>query len=238
MKLAEACGIRRFGFSMTIRKGMKPGSGIGSSAASSVGGALAMASLLGITNKDLILEAAGMGEELIAGSRHFDNVAAALFGGFTVVSDARSRTILRIRPPRFEVAVVIPGISVETKRARKLLPDKVPMGDAVANLSWASGMIHAMLTKDVTAVGRYLEDRLALPYRKSLIPAYDDVKEAAMSSGAAGVSIGGSGPTVFAICEDGGERVRKAMAKAFKSKGGLSTESFVTVPGTGARVEK
>lgn len=237
IKLAEACGCGRFGFSMTIRKGMKPGSGIGSSAASSVGGALAMASLLGVRNKDLILEAAGMGEELIAGSRHFDNVAAALYGGFTVVSDARSRTILRIRPPVFEVAVVIPDISVETKRARQLLPGKVPMGDAVTNLSWASGMVHAMMTKDVRAVGSYLDDRLALPYRKTLIPAFDDVRDAALSAGAVGVSIGGSGPTVFAVCEDGADRVRKAMAGAFRSKGGLRSDSFVTIPGSGARVE-
>lgn len=236
IKLAEACGCRRFGFSMTIKKGMKPGSGIGSSAASSVGGALAMASLLGITNKDLILEAAGMGEELIAGSRHFDNVAAALYGGFTVVADARSRTILRIRPPEFEVAVVIPDVSVETKRARKLLPDKVPMRDAVTNLSWASGMVHAMMTKDVRAVGAYLDDRLATPYRKALIPGYDAARTAALSAGAAGVSIGGSGPTVFAVCEDGGERVARAMRKAIQSDAGIGSRSFVTAPGDGAHV--
>lgn len=238
IKLAEICGCRRFGFSMTIRKGMKPGSGIGSSAASSTGGALAMASLLGLRNKDLVLEAAGMGEELIAGSRHFDNVAAALFGGFTVVSDFRSRRILRIRPPKFELAVVVPDISVETRRARELLPDKVPIGDAVSNLSWASGMVHAMMTKDVRAIGSYLDDRLALPYRRSLIPAYDAVRESAISAGASGFSIGGSGPAVFAVCEDGAERVMRAMQKTFRSEGGISSKSFVTVPGSGARIEE
>lgn len=236
LKLSELCGCERVGFSMTIRKGMKPGSGLGSSAASSTGGALAMAALLGVGKKELVLEAAAMGEELVAGSRHFDNVSAALYGGFTVVSDLRTRTVLRIRPPPFQVVVVVPDISVETKKAREMLPRSVPMEHAVVNIGLASGMLHAMMSRNVKQIGACLDDRLAIPYRSALIPGYGDVRDAALAAGAYGMSIGGSGPAVFAIARGNAATIRRSMVEAFK-KSGLRSESFVTVPGKGAKVE-
>lgn len=236
MQLAEMCGCGKVGFKMNIKKGMKPGSGIGSSAASSAGGALAMAALLGLRNKQMVLEAAAMGEELIAGSRHFDNVAAAIYGGFTIVSDVSTRTILRIRPPMFHVVVAIPDIAINTREARKILPRKVTMKDAVSNVGWASGMLHAMIKGDPKMIGKYLDDRLAVPYRKELIPGYEEVRRRAVEAGAYGVSIGGSGPAVFAIAQGKVDKIRKAMVTAFSEEAGLAAESFVTVPGTGARV--
>ncbi len=235
-KLAQMFGSGNLGFSMTIRKGTKPGSGLGSSAASSVGGALAMASILGVKDKRMMLEAAAMGEELVSGTRHFDNVAAALFGGFTVVSDIETRTVIWVRPPPFRIAVALPEISVETRKARALLPPTVRLGDAVCNVGWASGMMHAMMKRDVKLIGRYLDDRLALPYRKDLIPGYERVREAAVAAGALGVSIGGSGPAVFAVSEGNATRIRAAMVREFE-KVGLRSESFVTIPGNGARLE-
>jgi homoserine kinase len=237
MRLAELCGTEDVGFSMTVRKGIKPGSGIGSSAASSAGGALAMAAILGLKSKEMVLEAAAMGEELVAGSRHFDNVAAAIYGGFTVVSDLRTRTVIQIRPPRFQVIVALPDISVETRKAREILPKGIPISDAVCNVGWASGMLHAMMKRNTRMIGAYLDDKLALPYRKALIPGYEDVRAAALEAGALGVSIGGSGPTVFAISQGNAVKIKKAMAAAFKRCAGLGSETFVTLPGTGAKVQ-
>ncbi len=236
-RLAELCGSPDVGFSMTIRKGMKPGSGIGSSAASSVGGALSMAAILGVRDKAMILEASAMGEELIAGARHFDNVSAALYGGFTVVSDLKTRKIVKIRPPQFQIIVAIPEISVETRLAREILPSSVAMKDAVCNVGLASGMLHAMMTRNVRMMGAYLDDKLALPHRRKLIPGYADVRDAAIHEGALGFSIGGSGPAVFAISQGKAQKIRKAMVSGFRSVG-LRSESFITVPGTGARIEK
>ncbi len=238
MRLAELAGKERTGFSIAIKKGMKPGSGIGSSAASSAGGALAMAALLGVKDRRIILEAAAMGEELVAGTRHFDNVSAAIYGGFTILSDLRTRTIIHVRPPPFKIVVVVPRISIETRKAREILPKNVPLTDAVRNVGWASGMLHAMMRKDVPAIGRYLDDTLAAPYRSRLIPGYRAVRDAALRSGAVGVSIGGSGPAVFAITLTNEGRVRQAMVRAFKSEAGLTSESFVTVPGRGAKIEE
>ena len=237
MKLAELCGSPDAGFSMTVRKGMKPGSGLGSSAASSVGGAVAMAAVLGVRDKAMILEASAMGEELVAGSRHFDNVSAALYGGFTVVSDLRTRKILRIRPPQFQIIVALPDISVETRVARSMLPSSVEMKDAVCNVGWASGMLHAMMRRDIRMIGSYLDDKLALPHRMKLIPGYSGVREAAIDAGALGFSISGSGPAVFAISQGNAQKIRKAMVSSFKSVG-LKSDSFITVPGTGVKVEK
>jgi len=236
MKLAEMCGCADIGFSMTVKKGMKPGSGIGSSAASSAGGALAMATLVGLRSREMVLEAAAMGEELVAGSRHFDNVAAAIYGGFTIVSDLSTRTILQIRPPAFQIVVVVPDIVINTKKARGILPDKVSISDAVCNVGWASGMLHAMMKRNARLIGTYLDDRLVVPYRKELIPGYEEVRRRAIDAGAYGVSIGGSGPTVFAITQGNANKIRKAMVSGFKDEAKLKSESFVTVPGTGAKV--
>jgi homoserine kinase len=236
MRLAEMCGEGEAGFTLTLRKGMKPGSGIGSSAASSVGGALAMASLLGCRDRSLILEAAALGEELISGSKHFDNVASALHGGFTFVSGRDEVRVVRISPPMFQVVVLLPDIEVRTSDARKVLPKTVPLHQAVDNMSWAAGVVHSMMRKDLDALARNMNDHLSLPYRRKLIPGFDRVCEAALDAGALAVSIGGSGPAVFSIAHGGAPRIRKAMVSALKEETGLGSESFVTSPGKGARV--
>jgi len=236
IRLAEMCGCGDVGFRMTVKKGMKPGSGIGSSAASSAGGALAMATMLGLYSREMVLEAAAMGEELVAGSRHFDNVAAAIYGGFTIVSDLSTRTILQIRPPLFQVVVVVPDIAINTRKARAILPKKVAIKDAVSNVGWASGMLHAMMKRNARMIGQYLDDRLVVPYRKGLIPGYEKVRLRAIDAGAYGVSIGGSGPAVFAITQGNASKIRRAMVRAFKDEAGLTSDYFITVPGTGAKV--
>ncbi len=98
-------------------------------------------------------------------------------------------------------------------------------------------MLHAMMKRNVRMIGAYLDDRLALPYRVRLIPGYEAVRESALKAGAFGVSIGGSGPAVFAIAQGRAVSIRRAMVEAFKKAAGLRSESFITVPGTGAKVE-
>ncbi len=238
IRLAEMCGHAGVGFDMTVEKGMKPGSGIGSSAASSVGGALAMAALLGVEDKDMVLEAAAAGEQLVSGTKHYDNVAAALHGGFTAVTDPRSAHVIKIIPPDFQIVVLVPDVSVETRRARGVLPKEVPIEDAVRNLSLASGMIDAMIRRDLDAVCAHLDDTLSVPYRRALVPGYDSVKEGALDSGALAASLAGSGPAMFAIVRDDAPKVEAAMARSLKESTGLDAESFVTVVGDGAKVEK
>ncbi len=236
MKLAEMCGETDVGFSISLKKGMKAGSGIGSSAASSVGGALAMASLLGCRDRSLILEASALGEELISGSKHFDNVASALYGGFTFVSGGEDVRVVRIPSPMFQIVVLLPDIEVRTSDARKVLPSSVPLHQAVDNMSWAAGVVHSMMKKDLGALAKNMNDHLSLPYRRKLIPGFDSICEAALEAGALAVSIGGSGPAVFSIADRGAPRIRRAMAEALRKETGLGSQSFITTPGKGARV--
>ncbi len=226
-------------FHMKIVKGIRPGSGIGSSAASSVGAALAMAVAMDYSAKDdEIIQASSLGEKMASGTAHIDNVAASLIGGFTIVASRSPVEVLSIPPdqlPDFEVVVALPDMVLETRRSRAIIPKSVPIETAVGNISMSSSMVYAMMRRDTAAVGKYLRDELVLPYRRPLIPGYDKVQKAATEAGALGVSISGAGPAVFAISNGGSKDIAKSMESAFKSAG-LKSQTYVTKPGKGAEV--
>lgn len=226
-------------FKMKIIKGVRPGGGIGSSAASSVGAALAMAVAMDFDAKDdEIIQASSLGEKMASGTAHIDNVAASLLGGFNIVASRNPVEVITIPPeklPGFDIVVALPDMVLETRRSRAIIPKTVPIENAVENISLSSSMIYALMKKDVPALGKYLRDELILPYRKPLIPGYDKVQKAAVEAGALGVSISGAGPAVFAIANGGAGEIAKAMEGAFKSAG-FKSQSFVTKPGKGAEV--
>ena len=226
-------------FKMKITKGVRPGSGIGSSAASSVGAALAMAVAMDYDakNEDLI-QASSLGEKMASGSAHIDNVTAALLGGFTIVSNRSPVDVISIpveKLPEFNIVVVLPDVILETRKSRSVLPKSVPLTDAVENISKCSTIVHAMLEKNIERVGKYLEDAVVLPYRKQLMPWYEKVNKAAINAGALGFSVSGAGPAVFAICKNGSKSIADAMERAFKSAG-LKSQSIITRPGKGAEI--
>lgn len=226
-------------FRMKITKGIRPGSGIGSSAASSVGAALAMSIALDIRVEDgELIQASSMGEKMASGAAHIDNVTASLLGGFTIVSSRSPVQVISIPPeqlPSFSVVIALPDLVLETRRSRAAIPRTIPIEDAVENISLSSSMVHALMRKDVGALGKYLKDALVLPYRKPLIPGYDKVQRAAMDAGALGVSISGSGPAVFALTDSDPKSVAKAMEVAFRSAG-FKSQTVATKPGRGAEV--
>jgi homoserine kinase len=226
-------------FHMKITKGVRPGSGIGSSAASSVGAALAMAEAIEIKMKpEEIIQASSLGEKMASGSAHIDNVTAALLGGFTVVNSRNPISVFSIPPedlPQFSVIVALPDIVLETRKSRSVLPKEIPLEDVVENLSLCSTMVHAIMQKDVSRIGNCLKDHVALPYRKSLVPGYDRVQKAALEAGALGFSLSGAGPAVFAVADSGGKEIAKAMENAFRA-GGFKCQSFITRPGRGAEI--
>jgi homoserine kinase len=94
-----------------------------------------------------------------------------------------------------------------------------------------------MMRRDARAIGSYLDDALSVPYRKKLVPGFDAVRESAIEAGAFGVSLGGSGPAIFAITERNAPKIRSAMARALQDTTGVRPVSFVTRPGAGAKVE-
>lgn len=211
-----------FGFDVEITKNIKPGSGIGSSSASSCGTVVAANHLLGDRFSKLELaEFAMEGEKLASGARHADNVAPCIFGGFTLVRSADPLDVVSIDFPSLFVIVIHPQIEIRTADARAILPKQIPLADAIKQWSNLASLIAALTKGDLDLLARSMEDYIVEPVRKKLIPSFDEVKEASMAAGALGGGISGSGPSMFMLCEsqDSAEDIVDAMAAAYDPTG-------------------
>lgn len=191
-------------YEIRLTKNLPPGSGLGSSASSAGGAALAYHAMhrrSGLTPEQLVL-AAGEGEAAAAG-RHYDDVGAVIQGGLSVVREEEGRVRLaRAQPPRnLHIAVLLASLNLPTKEMRRLLPTTVPRGVAVRQMADASQLIDAFHRGDVAAIGAAMEDGIATPKRKTRIPHFDDARTAALDAGGLGFAISGSGPAVFAVCD-------------------------------------
>lgn len=221
----------RFGFEIEIHKNIKPGSGIGSSAASSAGAVFGINELLGrpYSNHDLI-EFAMQGERLASGVAHADNVAPALLGGFTLVRSTEPLDVLKIHtPPALHITVIHPQIEVKTSDAREILRSDVPLKTAIKQWGNLGGLVSGLYTEDYDLIGRSLEDHIVEPIRSLLIPAYDKVKKQGLEAGALGAGISGSGPSIFALSKDlqTAKNVGVSMKKVY-DKVGIKHEVHVS----------
>ena len=191
------------GFEIEIHKGIKPGSGIGSSAASSAGSVFAINQLIGepYTNKELI-KFAMYGEMAASGSKHADNVAAVLLGGFTFVRNSIENDYFKLNTP-IEIAftVIHPKIELKTKDSRAVVKDKVLLKNMIEQSANLGAFISGLYTEDYDLIGRSLKDVIIEPLRSVLIPKFEKIKSVSINSGALGCGISGSGPSVFAMCK-------------------------------------
>lgn len=208
-----------FGFEIEIYKKIKPGSGIGSSSASAAGSVFAMNELLGKPyNKTQLTNFAMKGEALASNCEHADNLAPALFGGFTLVKSLSPLQILQLPTPKDLYAVVIhPQIEIKTSESRAILPKEIALTNAITQWSNVGSLIHALHTEDYDLLSESLEDVIVEPYRSQLIPHFDDVKQAALNNGALGSGISGSGPSIFSLCKgkDSAEKVKAAIQNVY-----------------------
>ncbi|OGX85558.1 homoserine kinase [Hymenobacter glacialis] len=228
------------GFDVEITKGIKPGSGVGSSAASAAGVVVGANALLGnrFTNLQLV-DFAMAGEVVACGARHADNIAPAIFGGFTVVRALEpALDILALPAPPLWVAVVHPQIEVKTSDSRKVLPTEVPLGLAVRQWANVAGLVAGFLTADYALIGRSLDDYIVEPARLALIPGLAEARKRALAAGAIGGGISGSGPSIFMLNET--ETVAQAVGEALGSvfaEMGIEFNVYVgSVGAAGARV--
>lgn len=207
------------GFEIEIYKKIKAGSGIGSSAASSAGAVFGINELLGKPfSKRELVQFAMQGEKLASGSAHADNVAPALLGGFTLVRSYEPLDIIKIKSPSELFATVIhPQIELKTSDARSILKKNISLKSAIVQWGNVGGLIAGLYTNDYELIGRSLHDEIVEPLRSILIPAFDLVKKTAMKSGALGVGISGSGPSIFALSKgkETAENVAKAMCEVY-----------------------
>ena len=191
------------GFEIEIYKNIKPGSGIGSSAASAVGSVFGMNALLGSPyNKTELTQFAMKGEALASKCEHADNLAPALFGGFTLVKSLSPLEILEIPSPDNLYATIIhPQIEVKTADSRAILPKEVKLQEAIVQWANFGSLIHSLHTNNYQLMKRSLHDAIIEPHRSKLIPFYKEVKQAALNAGALGTNISGSGPSIFSLCK-------------------------------------
>lgn len=229
------------GVRLWVHKQMPLASGLGSSAASSVAGAMAVNELAGRPlSREALLPHALAGEQVAAGTVHADNVAPSLLGGIKAIRGYDPLDVLDLPiPPGLRVVVVHPHTEVQTAYARRLLVGHgFPIEAAVANLGNMAAFVSALYRGDLDLLGRAVEDRLAEPLRMPLIPGLPAVKQAARQAGALGCSISGSGPSVFALAKDDetAARVAAAMQGAFAEEAGLDSEAYTgPVNAQGAR---
>ncbi|SFZ91528.1 homoserine kinase [Flaviramulus basaltis] len=219
------------GFEIEIYKNIKPGSGIGSSAASAVGSVFGMNELLGRPyNKIQLTEFAIKGEAVASKCEHADNLAPALFGGFTLVKSISPVEILQIPTPENLYATIIhPQIEIKTSESRAILPKEVPLQNAITQWANVGSLIHSLHTSDYELLKSSLHDVIVEPYRSQLIPHFNEVKKAALQNGALGTGISGSGPSIFSLCKglESAINVKDAIEKIY-SKTGIEFDIHVS----------
>jgi len=220
-----------FGFEIEIYKNIKPGSGIGSSAASAVGSVFGMNELLGRPfNKTQLTGFAIKGEALASKCEHADNLAPALFGGFTLVKSISPLQILEIPSSDDLYATIIhPQIEIKTSESRAILPKKIALSDAITQWANFGSLIHALHTSDYDLIKESLHDVVVEPHRSKLIPHFNAVKKAAITAGALGCGISGSGPSIFTLSNslETSNNVKDAIKNVY-SKTGIAFEIHVS----------
>lgn len=211
------------GFEIEIYKKIKPGSGVGSSSASAAGSVYAINELLGRPyDKTQLTHFAMKGEALASGSEHADNIAPAIFGGFTLVKSCKPLKVLEIPTPSSLYATIIhPEIEIKTSEARAILPKSINLQNAITQWANVGSLVHAMHTDDYDLLSESLNDVIVEPYRSQLIPHFDLVKSESLKAGALGCGISGSGPSIFTLSKgkDIAEQVAEAMKAAYSSTG-------------------
>lgn len=205
----------KFGFEIEIYKNIKPGSGIGSSAASAAGAVFGINELLGKPfNRKELVEFAMKGEAIASGSEHADNVAPAILGGITLVRSSAPLDIIKIESPSELFATVIhPQIELKTSEMRAVLQPMIPLKSAILQWGNLGGLIAGFYTSDYELIGRSLHDEIVEPLRGPFIPKFDVIKKTALENGALGSGISGSGPSIFALSKgiETANRIAKAM---------------------------
>ncbi|MEM1339563.1 MAG: homoserine kinase [Bacteroidota bacterium] len=209
------------GFEIAIHKRIKPGSGIGSSAASSAGVVWAINQLLGQPFTPLeLVNFAMQGEKLASNVAHADNVAPALFGGFTLIRSYTPLDVIPLPvPSELYATVVHPQIEIKTSDSRKILKTGITLETGIKQWGNLGGLVAGLFKADYDLIGRSLEDHVVEPVRSLLIPMFDAVKHSVESAGALGMGISGSGPSIFALSKGStiAKRVAVAMAEVYQN---------------------
>jgi homoserine kinase len=221
---------KKVGFEVIINKGIRPGSGLGSSAASAAGAVVGANHLLGgVFSREEIVQFAMEGEELASGSKHPDNIVPCIYGGLILTRSMFPLDIIQLPVPPMFVAVVHPQIEIKTSHAREILPKSIALKDAVRNWANVGGLVAGFMKGDYELIGRSMEDNIIEPVRKGLIPGFDLVKSRAKQAGVIGGGISGSGPAIFMFTNEKTiARKVELLMKEIYEEIGLDFKTYVT----------
>ena len=218
------------GFEVVIHKNIKPGSGVGSSAASAAGAVVAANLLLNkrFSNEDLV-RFAMFGEKVASGVKHADNIAPCIYGGIVLIRSIFPLDIVTLPSPELHVSIVHPQIEVRTADARQILRKEVLLKDAIRQWGNIAGLVAGFIKNDHDLIGRSMEDVIIEPTRSILIPGFDEVKKKSKEAGALGGGISGSGPSIFMLSRD--ERTASGVANEMQviyDRLGIASKTYVT----------
>jgi homoserine kinase len=228
------------GVEIILHKNLPLGSGMGSSAASSVAALVGINHLMGepFRRKEL-LPFAMEAERVACGSAHADNVAPSLLGGFVLVRGYDPLDVVSIpTPPELYCTLVHPHIELKTEDSRQVLKPNISLKDAITQWGNIAGLAVGLMKPDYGLIGRSLRDVIAEPVRSLLIPGFTQIKEQAVKEGALGCGISGSGPTIFALSTERelAKRIGKVMQEQFKQVK-LNSEVYISkINEQGARI--
>ncbi|HEY5917310.1 MAG TPA: homoserine kinase [Chryseolinea sp.] len=228
------------GVEIVLNKKLPLGSGMGSSAASSVAALVAINHLLNEPySREQLLPFAMEAERIACGSAHADNVAPSLLGGFVLIRGYEPLDVAKIpTPANLYCTLVHPHLELKTSDSRRVLKSTIPLKDAVTQWGNIAGLVVGLMKPDYGLIMRSLNDVVAEPIRSLLIPGFAEIKEQAIRSGALGCGISGSGPTIFALSTEYAiaNNVAAAIQKQFADMK-LKSDVFVSkINDDGARI--
>jgi homoserine kinase len=221
-----------FGISMVLHKRMPVGSGLGSSAASSVASVMAVNQLLPKRlAKPGLLRFAMEGERMVTGTAHADNVAPSLLGGVCLVRSYDPLDVISLSVKNTVRWVVLhPHLVVRTEDSRRVLPAQISLRQATRQWGNVSGLTSGLARGDAALIGKCVEDVIAEPARAHLIPGFYEIKKAALEAGATGCSISGSGPSIFAVASSDAraKKIGAAMTAACERAAGVNSDITIS----------
>ena len=219
------------GFDIEINKRIKPGSGIGSSAASAVGAVYGINKLLGNPLKHVeLLKFAMKGEFISSKTAPADNVASALYGGTILVNNRENYNVIKLPVPKNLYAIIHhPLIEIKTSDSRGVLPKSVDLKIASDQLSAVGGFIHSLHTQDFELMKISLKDYLVEQFRSDYVPAFNEIKSVADLNNTICCSISGSGPSIFTLVSslNDAKRLKLVFDDIYKGKK-LEFNSYIT----------
>ncbi len=228
------------GFEVESTKLIKPGSGIGSSAASAAGSVVGANQLLNNRfSKEELIHFAMCGEEVASGSKHADNIAPCIYGGIILIRSSSPLDIISIPAPPLFVTILHPQIEVKTADSRGILKKQILLKDAVTQWGNVAGLVAGFMKNDYELIGRSLVDVIVEPIRSILIPCFDELKNKSLAAGAIGGGISGSGPSVFMLSknEATAKDVEKAMIAVYQKSGVDFHTHVTTISNQGVRIK-